>query len=82
MNIEKQSFRQQKPKLSIELEAVLSFLDGTKWLIAALLYSACLRLMECLRVRITPNLKSRRVKLQESQCLLFSLGSLHHVRLK
>ena len=34
-----------------EVEAVLSFLDGTKWLIGALLYGAGLRLMECLRLR-------------------------------
>jgi len=31
---------------------VLGFLDGTKWLIGALLYGAGLRLMECLRLRV------------------------------
>jgi len=35
-----------------EVETVLGFLDGTKWLIGALLYGAGLRLMECLRLRV------------------------------
>ncbi len=35
-----------------EARSVLSQLDGTKWLMASLLYGAGLRLMECLRLRV------------------------------
>lgn len=35
-----------------EVEAVLSQLQGTKWLMASLLYGSGLRLMECLRLRV------------------------------
>ncbi|MDY6990322.1 MAG: integron integrase [Thermodesulfobacteriota bacterium] len=35
-----------------EVEAVLLNLEGTKWLMASLLYGAGLRLMECLRLRV------------------------------
>jgi len=35
-----------------EVEAVLSVLDGPKWLLAALMYGAGLRLMEALRLRV------------------------------
>jgi len=35
-----------------EVQAVLSRLEGDKWLMAALLYGAGLRLLECLRLRI------------------------------
>jgi integron integrase len=35
-----------------ETRAVLSHLDGTKWLMASLLYGAGLRLMECVRLRV------------------------------
>jgi integron integrase len=35
-----------------EVRQVLSRLDGTKWLMASLLYGAGLRLMECLRLRV------------------------------
>ena len=35
-----------------EAHAVLAQLEGTKWLMASLLYGAGLRLMECLRMRI------------------------------
>ena len=35
-----------------EAHSVLSQLDGTKWLMASLLYGAGLRLMECLRLRV------------------------------
>ena len=35
-----------------EVEAVLNFLDGSRWLIVALLYGAGLRLLECLRLRV------------------------------
>ena len=35
-----------------EVKAVLANLSGDKWLMAALLYGAGLRLMECLRLRV------------------------------
>ena len=35
-----------------EVKAILSRLDGTKWLMASLLYGSGLRLMECLRLRV------------------------------
>ena len=35
-----------------EVRAVLAHLDGTKWLMASLLYGAGLRLMECVRLRV------------------------------
>jgi integron integrase len=35
-----------------EVRLVLARLDGTKWLMASLLYGAGLRLMECLRLRV------------------------------
>lgn len=35
-----------------EVKAILSFLKGTEWLMAMLLYGAGLRLMECLRLRV------------------------------
>lgn len=35
-----------------EVQAVLARLDGTKWLMASLLYGAGLRLMECVRLRV------------------------------
>ncbi len=35
-----------------EARSVLSQLEGTKWLMAGLLYGAGLRLMECLRLRV------------------------------
>jgi integron integrase len=35
-----------------EVRAVLARLDGTKWLMASLLYGAGLRLMECVRLRV------------------------------
>jgi integrase len=35
-----------------EVQAVLANLSGDKWLMAALLYGAGLRLMECLRLRV------------------------------
>jgi integrase len=35
-----------------EARAVLSRLDGAKWLMASLLYGAGLRLMECVRLRV------------------------------
>jgi integron integrase len=35
-----------------EVKAVLGCLDGDKWLMAALMYGAGLRLMECLRLRV------------------------------
>lgn len=35
-----------------EARAVLLRLDGTKWLMASLLYGAGLRLMECVRLRV------------------------------
>jgi len=35
-----------------EVKAVLSQLEGEKWLVAALMYGAGLRLMECLRLRV------------------------------
>jgi integron integrase len=35
-----------------EVQAVLAQLDGTRWLMASLLYGAGLRLMECLRLRV------------------------------
>ena len=35
-----------------EAQAVLARLDGTKWLMASLLYGAGLRLMECVRMRV------------------------------
>ena len=50
--------RAQKPrKLPVvltkkEVETILPHLEGTKWLMASLLYGAGLRLMECLRLRI------------------------------
>jgi integron integrase len=37
---------------SAEVQAVLSRLTGTKWLMASLLYGAGLRLSECLRLRV------------------------------
>jgi integron integrase len=35
-----------------EVQAVLTHLDGTVWLIASLLYGSGLRIMECLRLRV------------------------------
>jgi len=35
-----------------EVQAVLTRLDGTSWLIASLLYGSGLRIMECLRLRV------------------------------
>ena len=35
-----------------EVKRVISHLDGTKWLMASLLYGAGLRLMECVRLRV------------------------------
>jgi integrase len=35
-----------------ETKALLAQLEGTKWLMASLLYGAGLRLMECLRLRV------------------------------
>jgi integrase len=35
-----------------EVQAILRNLDGTKWLMASLLYGAGLRLTECLRLRV------------------------------
>ncbi len=35
-----------------EMRAVLSFLKGSKWLMASLMYGTGLRLMECLRLRV------------------------------
>ncbi len=35
-----------------EVRAVLAHLEGSKWLMASLLYGAGLRLMECLRLRV------------------------------
>ncbi|MEQ1558544.1 MAG: integron integrase [Methyloglobulus sp.] len=35
-----------------EIQAVLSRLDGTQWLIASLLYGTGMRIMECLRLRV------------------------------
>jgi integrase len=35
-----------------EARAVLARLDGTKWLMASLLYGSGLRLMECIRLRV------------------------------
>jgi site-specific recombinase XerD len=35
-----------------EVKAVLSYLEGEKWLMASLMYGAGLRLMECLRLRV------------------------------
>ena len=35
-----------------EVQAILQNLDGTKWLMASLLYGAGLRLTECLRLRV------------------------------
>lgn len=35
-----------------EVKVILAHLDGTKWLMASLLYGAGLRLMECLRLRV------------------------------
>jgi len=35
-----------------EVKAVLANLEGDKWLMAALMYGAGLRLMECLRLRV------------------------------
>lgn len=35
-----------------EVESILLRLDGTKWLMASLLYGSGLRLMECLRLRV------------------------------
>ena len=35
-----------------EVETVLAQLEGTKWLLASLLYGSGLRLMECLRLRV------------------------------
>lgn len=35
-----------------EVQAILSSLDGTAWLIASLLYGSGLRVMECLRLRV------------------------------
>jgi integron integrase len=35
-----------------EAKRVISHLDGTKWLMASLLYGAGLRLMECVRLRV------------------------------
>ena len=36
----------------LKAHAVLAQLEGTKWLMASLLYGAGLRLMECLRLRV------------------------------
>lgn len=36
-----------------EVQAILSSLDGTAWLIVSLLYGSGLRVMECLRLRVT-----------------------------
>lgn len=35
-----------------EVKAVLANMTGEKWLIAAIMYGAGLRLMECLRLRV------------------------------
>ncbi len=35
-----------------EVESILLRLEGTKWLMASLLYGSGLRLMECLRLRV------------------------------
>jgi len=35
-----------------EVQAILRNLEGTKWLMASLLYGAGLRLTECLRMRV------------------------------
>ena len=35
-----------------EVESILLRLEGTKWLMASILYGAGLRLMECLRLRV------------------------------
>ena len=37
---------------ALEVQALLSRLDGTRWLMASLLYGSGLRLMECLRLRV------------------------------
>lgn len=47
----------RKPKLPVvltreEVSAVLAQLDGTKWLIASMLYGSGMRHLECLRLRI------------------------------
>jgi len=50
--------RARKPKrlpvvmIRSEVKAVLANLEGDKWLMAALMYGAGLRLMECLRLRV------------------------------
>jgi integrase len=45
-----------------EVKALLSFLEGTEWLMAMLLYGAGLRLMECLRLRVKDSdLASRQI---------------------
>lgn len=50
--------RARKPKLlpvvftRREVHAILLHLDGTKWLVASLLYGAGLRLLECLSLRV------------------------------
>jgi site-specific recombinase XerD len=36
---------------AVEVDALLSWLEGAKWLMASLLYGSGLRLMECLRLR-------------------------------
>lgn len=35
-----------------EVQALLAGLEGTKWLMASLLYGAGLRLRECLKLRV------------------------------
>jgi integrase len=35
-----------------EMQAILSRLTGTQWLIASLLYGTGMRIMECLRLRV------------------------------
>ena len=53
-NVERAKKRERMPVVfsKPEVDAILLHLEGTKWLMASLLYGAGLRLMECLRLRV------------------------------
>jgi integrase len=49
-----------------EIQAILSRLNGTNWLIASLLYGTGMRIMECLRLRVQDvDMKRREILIRD-----------------
>ncbi|MGH8500183.1 MAG: tyrosine-type recombinase/integrase [Methylococcales bacterium] len=50
-----------------ELQAILSRLTGTHWLIASLLYDTGMRILECLRLRVQDIVKRREILIRDGK---------------